>query len=159
MATATTNYDRDAIVPLICERLERGEFMAEICRLEGFPSHDAVRDWCAESECIERRIARARSDGFDWMAREALRIADDQDDEPNSRRVRCDIRMKLLSKWAPQKYGDTPVAPTVNVGVQVNNVLSEERRAELVARRRAALAPAALSVVSVEPQIDESRIT
>jgi hypothetical protein len=40
------------------------------------------------------------------MALDALRIADDPNEDPQSRRVRVDTRKWILSKWAPKKYGD-----------------------------------------------------
>lgn len=65
-----------ALVDLICERLALGEPLAQICRDEGMPHPSTVRDWMAGREDVSLAIARAREDGFDQIAMEALRIAD-----------------------------------------------------------------------------------
>ena len=35
-----------------------------------------------------------------------LEIADDREEDPASRRVRIETRLKLLAKWDPKRYGD-----------------------------------------------------
>jgi hypothetical protein len=66
-------------------------------------------------------IARAREEGFDAIAREALEIADDgrrdyvplengglavDHDHIARSRLRVDTRLKLLAKWDPKRYGE-----------------------------------------------------
>lgn len=65
--------------------------------------------------------ARAREDGFDRIALDAMDIADetardtikadDGREVPNNEwisrsRLRVDTRLKLLAKWDPKRYGD-----------------------------------------------------
>ena len=71
---------------------------------------------------------------------DCLTIADNTEEDPASRRVRVETRLKLLAKWCPRRYGDAanPNSQTVNVAVGVH-VLTEEMRAELVKARREAL--------------------
>jgi hypothetical protein len=52
------------------------------------------------------QYTRARNVGYDLMAEGTLEIADDQREDPNSRRVRIDARKWLLSKMLPKRYGD-----------------------------------------------------
>lgn len=66
----------EELVTAICERLSVGEPLAQICRDEGFPHPSTVRDWMAAREEVSLAIARAREDGFDQIAMEAMRIAD-----------------------------------------------------------------------------------
>jgi hypothetical protein len=52
------------------------------------------------------QYAEARTRGYDRMAEDALRIADDQSLDPNSRRIMVDVRKWLLSKLCAGRYGD-----------------------------------------------------
>lgn len=111
----------DALLTSICERLATGEPLAQICRDEGYPHPSTVRDWAREREDVSLAIARAREDGFDQIAMEALRIADDgeadkvPDADGNLRtdseaiqrsKLRVETRLKLLAKWDPKRYGE-----------------------------------------------------
>lgn len=105
----------------ICERLSKGEPLAQICRDAGMPSSNTFRDWCAANEELAIAYARARDEGFDAIALDALHIADDNgkdtrytkegqevaDSEWISRsKLRVETRLKLLAKWDPKRYGD-----------------------------------------------------
>ena len=70
------------------------------------PCDDTIRNWQDADAAFARAIARAREAGFDQIAMDALAIADDKEDDPASRRVRTDVRLKLLAKWDPKRYGD-----------------------------------------------------
>lgn len=109
------------LVESIAERLSQGEPLAQICRDDGMPHPSTIRDWMDERENVSRLIARAREDGFDAIALDALRIADygendtferdDGSEEVNSdviqrSKLRVDTRLKLLAKWDPKRYGD-----------------------------------------------------
>lgn len=90
----------------IVARLSKGEPLTVICRSPGMPCDDTVRIWAEKNEAFGREIARAREVGFDQIALDALAISDDRDDDPASRRVRVETRLKLLAKWDPKRYGD-----------------------------------------------------
>lgn len=65
-----------------------------------------VWNWRQEDKEFDTSIARARELGFDAMADECVKIADDPLDDPQSRRVRVDTRLRLLSKWCSGRYGE-----------------------------------------------------
>jgi hypothetical protein len=90
----------------ICERLGNGEPLAQICRDEKMPSLSTVYRWQEEREDFSGNIARARDAGYDHIATDGLMIVDDVDEDPASRRVRADYRLKLLAKWDAKRYGD-----------------------------------------------------
>jgi hypothetical protein len=90
----------------ICERLSRGEPLAVICRDVKMPDPSVVWDWTKRDEAFSQAIARARVAGFDAIADDCMAIADDRTDDPASRRVRVETRLKLLAKWDPKRYGD-----------------------------------------------------
>lgn len=108
----------------IVEQLADGIPLAEICRQEGMPRVSTVYDWMQADAELSGRITRARDDGFERIAVDALRIADEQQigeivtqkgdgtvetkraDMIEHRKFRVDARLKLLAKWAPERYGD-----------------------------------------------------
>lgn len=65
-----------AIEDEIIERLSTGEPLAQICRDEGMPHPTTVHDWADADKEFSQRLARARMDGFDQIAMDALEIAD-----------------------------------------------------------------------------------
>lgn len=74
------------------------------------PPRAVVRAWMREDEAFAEAVADAREAGFDAIAMEALAIADDADaagkgDSITRVKLRVDLRLKLLSKWDPHRYG------------------------------------------------------
>lgn len=113
-----------AIVDAIIDRLSQGEPLAQICRDEGMPHPSTFRDWANGDEALSLRFARAREDGFDQIALDAVKIADygDEDQIPDAdgnlrtnseviqrSKLRVETRLKLLAKWDPKRYGDRQV--------------------------------------------------
>lgn len=108
----------------ILARLSQGEPLAVICRDEGMPHPSTWRDWCDTDQTLAIAYARAREDGFDAIAIEALDIADEtkhdtklvgRDGEEHEvannewisrSKLRVETRLKLLAKWDPKRYGD-----------------------------------------------------
>lgn len=105
----------------IVERLSKGEPLTIICRDDGMPCDDTVRNWAEADAAFSRDIARAREAGFDAIALEALAIADETERDtkkgPNDAdvcntewisrsRLRVETRLKLLAKWDPKRYGE-----------------------------------------------------
>lgn len=96
------------IVAAILSGLSKGEPLTVLCAQNGV-CDDTVRNWAHADEELSRAIARARDAGFDQIALDALRIADgvkDDDTDVQSRRLRADVRLKLLAKWDPKRYGE-----------------------------------------------------
>jgi hypothetical protein len=110
----------------ILDRLSDGEPLAQICRDEGMPGLRTVYDWRDADEAFAARFARAREAGFDMIAMDVLHIADDNskdtrfvggtgDEEGREApdhdwisrsKLRAEMRLKLLAKWDPKRYGD-----------------------------------------------------
>ncbi len=104
----------------ICRRLSTGEPLAAICRDEHMPHPNSVREWTKARPDFAEAVTQAREAGFEALAAECLTIADDtagdvietdygpRVDSENIQRskLRIETRLKLLSKWYPQKYGD-----------------------------------------------------
>lgn len=96
----------EQIAEEICDRLSNGEPLQAICRDAGMPAARTVSDWKAKDPTFSANIARAREEGFDALAAECLQIADNIDEDAQSRRVRIEARLKLLAKWDYKRYGD-----------------------------------------------------
>ena len=105
----------------ILDRLSSGEPLAQICRDDHMPAVRTVYDWRDANEAFAAGFGRAREEGFDAIALDALYIADDNgqdtryskdgqempDSEWISRsKLRVETRLKLLAKWDPRRYGD-----------------------------------------------------
>ena len=107
----------------ICERIGNGEPLAVICRVERMPHRSTVAGWCLSRPEFAARYAFAREIGFDSIAAECLEIADTplegirtrtgkdgieitREDALGHRRLQIETRLKLLSKWCPQRFGD-----------------------------------------------------
>ena len=117
-------YDRPPLTEEICQRLSKGEPLAQICRDPHMPERTVVYDWANEDKDLAQRIAHAREKGFDAIAEECLAIADtpmlgeerttDADgavslkhsDMLGHRKLQIETRLKLLAKWDPKRYGD-----------------------------------------------------
>jgi hypothetical protein len=116
-------YDREQLVPQICERLAKGEPLAVICRDIGV-GRRTVYQWRDADPAIADLMQDARDDGYDALAAECLDIADDNtedwkvvkrgrdeqleiDKEAVLRsKLRVETRLKLLAKWDPKRYGE-----------------------------------------------------
>jgi hypothetical protein len=103
----------------ILARVADGEPLAQVLRDLGI-GHTTWYDWTKAHEALAERIARAREVGYDVIAVDALKIADDStrdtiDTERGPRidsewvarsKLRVETRLKLLAKWDPKRYGE-----------------------------------------------------
>lgn len=93
-----------------------GEPLAQICRDDHMPSDKTVRNWMTDDAEITSAIARARVNGFDYLASECLEIAEERPERTPSgsidtgsvqhAKLRIETRLKLLAKWDPKRYGE-----------------------------------------------------
>jgi len=108
------------IAKRMCEQLSDGIPLRQICRQEGFPAWQTVYEWMAKDPELHRAIAHAREIGQDAIAEEIYRLVETPpamilDEKGRGRvdaghvawvRVQADIKLKLLAKWNPKRYGD-----------------------------------------------------
>lgn len=110
----------------IVRRLSDGEPLRSICRDNHMPGWQRVYEWMAADSDFAGRIARAREVGADAIAEDILDIVDDSrndwmekndkngscigyqlnGDHVQRSKLRAEMRLKLLAKWQPRKYGD-----------------------------------------------------
>lgn len=107
-----TEEEREIIVAEVCGRLAKGEPLTVICSDEGMPSVVTLFEWGEKDPSIAEAFARARTAGFDAIALDALQILEGKRPldglavDVQRDKARADIRMKLLAKWDPKRYGD-----------------------------------------------------
>jgi hypothetical protein len=107
-----------ALADEIVERVSNGEPLAPVCRDLGL-GLTTWYQWCKDRPDLSEAIARAREAGEEIIAADALRIIDE---EPSLNitqfgssydsssvtwaKNRAELRLKLLAKWNPRKWGD-----------------------------------------------------
>lgn len=106
MSHRYTADERATAIAKVLEGLRAGTPLTIICDEDGMPHDNRIRVWADEDPTLAGDIARAREAGFDAIAKKGLDIVDDLTEDPASRRVRSDYRLKLLAKWDPKRYGD-----------------------------------------------------
>jgi len=125
-----TKYTEE-LVAEICDRVANGTPLREICREEGKPSWSTIYNWIAGNDDLFTRFARARELGTDAIAEDAIAILDAIPERIDGGRMdsayvqwqknRVEMRLKLLAKWNPRKYGDK----TILAGDKENPVVTE----------------------------------
>ena len=100
-----------------------GGTLRSYCRQENKPAYTTIYNWMnkkdnKESQDFLERFSKAREMGADYIADEILEMVDEPprligEDDPridpswgNLTRLRCDLRLRLLAKWHPQKWSE-----------------------------------------------------
>ena len=99
--------------------ISNGQTLRDYCRIEGNPAFRTIYDWLEKDKDFSARFAQARDVGGDVIAEEALSIIDtfpiqavsDSGNRLDAGHVawlknRAEMRLKLLAKWNPKKYGE-----------------------------------------------------
>lgn len=132
-----TKYTEE-LIDEICTRVSNGTPLREICREEDKPTWSTFYDWLRKDKELSARFAQARELGTDAIAEDTMAIIDEKpervEDERSSRvdagyvqwqKNRVELRLKLLAKWNPRKYGDRQIiAGDKDAPLEVNGVLS-----------------------------------
>lgn len=129
-----TKYTEE-LVAEICERVANGTPLREICREEDKPSWVTFYNWLSEDKELSLRFAQSRELGTDAIAEDALAILDETPERIDGGKMdsafvqwqknRVELRLKLLAKWNPRKYGDkTFIAGDKENPVQTESTVS-----------------------------------
>ncbi len=126
----TLNAKQQRQLTSAMHRLAKGESMASIGRDPKMPGATTIYDWidADETGLSAERYARARERQADFGADEIREIADNQELDPNSRRIMVDARKWIAAKLKPRVYGDRlDVKHTGNltIGIKRNERVDE----------------------------------
>ena len=92
----------------VVERIALGQTLAALGRELGFHP-TSWGEWCRADEDLGIAYAQARETGQDVIADEVMQIIDSvpaQSEEIQRAKLRAEMRLKLLAKWNPKRYGD-----------------------------------------------------
>ena len=131
------------VIEEVLSRIAQGETLAALGRELGFHPQSWA-DRMRADEGLAIAYAEARDTGHDVIAEQALEIIDaeperivevDEDGKASKGRIdsaavtwaknRAEMRLKLLAKWNPKKYGDKQ---TVDVGNKDGETLKVETK-------------------------------
>lgn len=89
----------------ILDAISEGCTVIAACRAQGV-SYRAFYRWRSENTTVMKATLLAREMCEDSILDECLEIADNQDEPPDSRKVRVWTRLQVIAKWNPERFGD-----------------------------------------------------
>jgi hypothetical protein len=101
--------ERDTFLNEAKSLMEAGNSLRAACKTIGVP-HSTILSWILQDDQeggnLSDQFARARNELRTVIADDIIGIADQADDDPASRRVRVDARLKVLARLAPKRWGE-----------------------------------------------------
>lgn len=121
--------DRETVLPHIYSQVSSGRSLDKVLTQDdGMPHPATFWRWHMEDEEIRDNLARARENGVEVHMGEVVDIADDIEEDPASRRVRIDARLKIAAMMKPRKYGPKLDLTTDGKALDWNNRASQARQ-------------------------------
>lgn len=114
---------------IILSRLADGESLSAICRDEGMPSRETVRLWQHGDEAFDLAVTRAREDGFEKRANDAVLAAKTADDATRGRLAFDAERWylgKLSNAFSDNKAQKVDLSGKVIHGIEIELVRKAE---------------------------------
>jgi len=106
MGTSYSEEERERIVDHVCVELTNKRPVYKIlAEDEGLCSAYTFAVWQGKFPEIADKVARAREAACEQLIEETIAIADDRQEEANSRKVRIQARKDAAAMLAPRKYG------------------------------------------------------
>ena len=142
------------VIDRLLEWVTEGKTVAEFCRMPGMPNRHTINQWVKTNDSFKRRYHEARDLGFDAIAERVRATArgktgtegDSTGDWQRDRMI-CDMDLKLLAKWSPNRYGER---------VELAHTLgSEDARA--IGDRLENLLESAFAMLDSPPEVEEDR--
>lgn len=114
------------LTPELCEELvaryAEGRPLKIVCQDEDMPSLRTVQRHRDADPAFDAMLIRARETWADSIAEEILSIIDEPCREKDTahamdKRVRAEVRLKLIAKFSPRKYSDAAERIGINIGI------------------------------------------
>ena len=109
MPTAYSQEERETFLEGVIEHMEAGKSLRESCKELGVP-HPTILSWILQDDQqggdLSDQFARARNSLRTVVAEDIISISDKTEEDPASRRVRMDARLKVLARLAPKRWGE-----------------------------------------------------
>lgn len=105
--------NRDEVIEEICDRLAAGESFSSIARDSHMPGWATLYAWRDSDTDTADKLRRAREAGEYQIAHDATLIVDGLlpvpgvPSDPTRDRARADIRLKLLARMSPKRWGES----------------------------------------------------
>jgi len=135
----------------VLAELAAGKSMVKVCKMEGMPHRATIFRWMRTVDGFSDRYDQAKDECADYLAEEALDIADDgtNDFVMNSgneeakaaykingeavqrSRLRVDTRKWFASKLKPKKYGEKVQTENLNRNIDLTGMTDAELQKEL----------------------------
>jgi len=101
-------WDED-LAAEVCSRIASGRSLRSVTQDPGMPSMQTVFRWMGQHEDFRNQYAQACEERADYLAEEALAIADDdaiENGKVQRDRLRVDTRKWFVAKIHPKKYSE-----------------------------------------------------
>jgi len=99
----------ESLASEVCARIASGRSLRSVTQDKGMPSMQTVFRWMGQYENFRNQYAQACEERADYLAEEALSIADDDATDHGKvqrDRLRVDTRKWFVSKIHPKKYSE-----------------------------------------------------
>ncbi|AIL33106.1 hypothetical protein IX83_07125 [Basilea psittacipulmonis DSM 24701] len=136
-----TQYSKE-VANKICEQLEQGLSLKQICEQADMPVRSTVYLWLREYSDFSDNYTRAREVHADLIHDELLELVDNIPEDFASiakARLQADTRKWVLARMSPRKYGDTSkIELTGNEGgpVEISETVRLSRLNSLLAKAK-----------------------
>ncbi len=91
---------------VICEGISNRQSLVKICKPDDMPAVRTVYYWLRAHKEFLQNYELAKEDQAHNLVEDALDIADDEDIDPQHKRIMVDTRKWIASKYNTKKYGD-----------------------------------------------------
>ena len=98
-----TKYS-EKLMERMCDTIAGGMSVSRMCKNDWAPERQTFYNWLMQYPAFFDRYIHARETQSHCLIDEIADIADDMEDEPNSRRIRIEARRIYAEKCAPTKY-------------------------------------------------------
>jgi len=106
MPKTYTQAERSKIIEHVIDEITKGRSLTSACASSDCAvSYSQWMRWQLSDDDLRDRIAQAREAGATKLLEEVVEIADDRDEDANSRKVRIYAREKYAAMIAPKRFG------------------------------------------------------